>query len=240
MKEGSELVKKPTGFMINANKLAENLQRDCAGGHRHVVLIGGGRAKRAEVYPGELCRQIIVGLRDQMIQDGRLGEGMVGAVDCVDGFQVNHELYSDVRFYDDVSGKELPKEETVRARQKEMTEVYAHKIYTKVPIKERHDVTGEEPIGTKWLEVSKGQEDEFNIRARLVAQECSKGKLSTIFAAPPPLEAKKALLSLAVTEGIGYGDGWPYKLDFYRHQTRLFLCTRQKGCLREITDGRFH
>ena len=48
----------------------------------------------------------------------------------------------------------------------------------------------------------------------MVAQEFTKGKLNTIFAATPPLEAKKALLSLAVTEGIGYGDGWCYKLDF--------------------------
>ena len=59
MTEGEELVKKPTGFMTNAIKVAENLKRDCAGDHRHVVLIGGGRAKRAEVYLGELCKQII-------------------------------------------------------------------------------------------------------------------------------------------------------------------------------------
>ena len=70
-----------------------------------------------------------------MIQDGRLG---VGAVDRVDDFQINHKLYSDVQFYDDVSGKELPEEETVKARQKEMTEVYAHKIYSKVPLQESY------------------------------------------------------------------------------------------------------
>ena len=183
---------------------AENIKRDCAGDHRHVVLIGGGRAKRAEVYPGELCKQIIFGSRDQMIYDQRLGEGMIGAVDRVDDFPINHCLYTDVRFYDDISGKELPKEATIKARQKEMTEVLnVHKVYTKVPIKECHDVTGAEPIGTKWLEVNKGDEDEVNIRARLVAQEFNQGKFSTIFAATPPLEAKKALLSLEVAEGIG-------------------------------------
>ncbi len=64
------------------------------------------------------------------------------------------------------------------------------------------------------VEINKGDEDNVNIRARLVAQGYSQGKLSAIFAATPPLEAKKAILSLAVTEGIGYGDGWHYKLDF--------------------------
>ena len=47
-----------------------------------------------------------------------------------------------------------------------------------------------------------------------MAQEFSKGKLTTIFAATPPLEAKKILLSMAVTEGIGFGEGWCQKLDF--------------------------
>ena len=93
MQEGDDLVKKPTGCMTNAVKLAENLKKDCSGDHRHVVLIGGGRAKRAEVYPGELCKQIIFGLRDQMIHDGRLGNNMIGAVDRVDEFPIDHELY---------------------------------------------------------------------------------------------------------------------------------------------------
>ena len=157
------------------------------------MLIGGGRAKRAEVYPGELCKQIIFGLRDQMIHDGRLGEGMIGAVDRVDEFPIDHGLYENVKFYDELSGKELPKEATVKARQKEMTEVYAHKIYSKVPLQECYDVTGEAPVGTKWLEINKGDEENVNIRARLVAQEFNTGKLATIFAATPPLEAKKAL-----------------------------------------------
>jgi len=30
----------------------------------------------------------------------------------------------------------------------------------------------------------------------------------------PPWETKKMLLSLACTEGIGYGQGWHYKIDF--------------------------
>ena len=207
------LVKKPTGFMTNACKIAETLANECQGDHRHVVLIGGGRAKRAEVYPNELCKKIIFGLRDQMIHDGRLGEGMIGAVDRIDEVNIDNWIYDDVEFIDDVSGKPLPKEATVKARLTEMQQVYSHNLYTKRPIQECYDVTGEAPVSTKWIEINKGDEEEINIRG-LVAQEFTKGKLSAVFAATPPLEAKKALLSLAVTEGIGYGPGWHYKLDF--------------------------
>ena len=62
--QGRALVKKPTGLMTNACKIAETLANECKGDHRHVVLIGGGRAKRAEVYPNEFCKTIIFGLRD--------------------------------------------------------------------------------------------------------------------------------------------------------------------------------
>jgi len=51
-------------------------------------------------------------------------------------------------------------------------------------------------------------------RARLVAQEFAEGKLEKIFAVAPPCEAKKMLLSIAVTEGIGYGPGCQYTIDF--------------------------
>ena len=63
------------------------------------MLIGGGRSKRAEVYPNELCKEIIIGLRDQMLTDGRLGgEGMIGAVDAIDEVKLNLKDYNDVDF----------------------------------------------------------------------------------------------------------------------------------------------
>ena len=124
-------VKKPTGFMTNAIKLAERLQWDCSGDHRHVLLLGGGRARRAQAYPDELCKQITIGLRDQMIYDQRLGEGMIGAVDKVDDFRINHALYTDAEFYDDISGRPLPKELVIKAREDEIKQVRSHGVYDK-------------------------------------------------------------------------------------------------------------
>ena len=139
---------------------------------------------------------------------------MIGAVDKIDEAKIDMQNYTDATFYDDVSGKELPKQLAIRARETELEYSRFMKLWSKVPIKECYEKTGAAPIGVKWIEVNKGDDLNPNIRARLVAQEFNQGKLSTIFAATPPLEAKKALMSMAVTEGIGYGAGWSYKLDF--------------------------
>ncbi len=54
------------------------------GQHRHIALIGG-RAKAGEVFPEELCKEIVKGLNEQMKEDGRLGLGGIGAVFPVEG-----------------------------------------------------------------------------------------------------------------------------------------------------------
>ena len=80
------------------------------------------RAKGAEVYPNELCKDIIIGLHDQILADRRLGgEGVIGAVDAIDEVKLNLKDHHGVEFYDDVSGKPLPKGLTVKAREEEMT-----------------------------------------------------------------------------------------------------------------------
>ena len=119
--------------------------------HRHVLLLGGGRARRAQAHahPDEPCRQIIIGLRDQMMYDQRLGEGMIGAVDKVDDFRIDHALYTDAEFYDDISGRPLPKELVIKAREDEIKQVRSRGVYDKATFKECHDVTGGEPVGTK-------------------------------------------------------------------------------------------
>ena len=80
-------------------------------------------------------------------------------------------------------------------------------MYDKVPVAECWKNTGKAPIGTKWLDSSKGDEKAPNHRSRCVAKEIAYDKQDGLFAATPPLEAKKALFSLAVTEGIGFERG---------------------------------
>ena len=56
-----------------------------------------------------------------------------------------------------------------------------------------------------WVDINKGDDVNEECRSRLVAQELkSKSIIEDMFAATPPLEVKKMLFSLAVTEGIGF------------------------------------
>ena len=77
-------------------------------------------------------------------------------------------------------------------------------LYTKVPIKECFDETGAPPVGTKWIDINKGDDEYEEYRSRLVAKEIKTDKREDLFAATPPLKAIKILLSCAVTQGIGY------------------------------------
>ena len=75
-------------------------------------------------------------------------------------------------------------------------------------------MTGKAPVGTRWIDVNKGDQDHPDYRSRIVAQEIKRDKNQELFAGTPPLEAKKLLFSMAVSEGIGFGKGWHCKLDF--------------------------
>eukprot|EP00974_Lingulodinium_polyedra_P024395 2361558-Lingulodinium_polyedra.AAC.1 len=74
-----------------------------------------------------------------------------------------------------------------------MEEFKKHGVYEKVPVKECWDVTGARPIGIRWVDVNKGDEDRPEYRSRLVAKEIKTHRNDELFAATPPLEAKKML-----------------------------------------------
>ena len=89
-----------------------------------------------------------------------------------------------------------------------MKEFRKHGVYSKVLIKkECLEKTGRKPIVAKWVDVNKGDEIIPEYRSRLIAKEIKRDTREDWFAATPPLEALKILLSLALTEGIGYMKG---------------------------------
>ena len=70
--QGTEwLIKKPIRFMTNSQEIGKSLAIKCKGNHRHLELTGGGRTRRAEVYPDKLCKAIVKGLISQMAVDKR-------------------------------------------------------------------------------------------------------------------------------------------------------------------------
>ena len=126
--QGVGSIKKTTGFATNAQELAAALSRVCRGKHRHIQLIGG-RAKRAEIYPPKLCKAIIQGLIKQMIQDGRIVAGQIGAI-----MKDDEEDYNYQQYWDELSGEPLDTEGVKNARKEEIQEFKRHNVYKKVPI----------------------------------------------------------------------------------------------------------
>ena len=80
-----------------------------------------------------------------------------------------------------------------KARHEEMEVFAKFLVYTKVPLQDAYHFTGKSPIGTKWVDVNKGDENEPEYRSRLVAKEIKRRNDEDIFAATPPLKAKKLL-----------------------------------------------
>ena len=60
--DGELLNKKPTMCLTDCSHIAAQLRRRCQGDHLHQQLLGG-RAKAAAVYPPDLCKAIVCGLR---------------------------------------------------------------------------------------------------------------------------------------------------------------------------------
>ena len=73
-------------------------------------------------------------------------------------------------------------------------------VYVKVPEAECWKNTGKAPISTKWIDINKGDSTNPKYRSRNVAREIAKSKLDGLFAATPPLEAVKTLVSLAASQ----------------------------------------
>ena len=99
-----------------------------------------------------------------------------------------------------MSGNALDLKEVRRARKEEIEYVHKMQLYSKVPIKEAYDHTGKAPISVRWIDINKGDSDCPNYRSQLVAREINTKKRDDLFAATPPFEALKIILSL-ITSG---------------------------------------
>ena len=126
---------------------------------------------------------------EKLISDGRIGEQFVGSVSAEDQIE---------EYWDDLSGQKLDGEKVKAAREEEMQEFRKFGVYDKVPEEECWKITGKDPIGTRWVDINKGDDENSDYRSRLVAQEIKRDKREDLFAATPPLEALKILLALAV------------------------------------------
>ena len=87
------------------------------------------------------------------------------------------------------------------AREEEVGYMHQRNIWRIVPISDSWEKTGKGPVSVRWVDTNKGGLDEWEIRCRLVARDFKGGDKDRddLFAGTPPLEAKRLLLSRAVT-----------------------------------------
>ena len=85
---------------------------------------------------------------------------------------------------------------------KEMGYMRKRSIWKEVDVRECWDRTGKPPLGVRWVDANKGSEGQPEVRSTLVARD-SKTKAGRdqedLFAATPPIEAGRIILSKAAT-----------------------------------------
>jgi hypothetical protein len=216
-KEGN--AKKRTAVMTNSKHLAETLRlAQCDKSHSHVQLVGG-KAKQCEVYPEKFAQLICESIKREISDAkwrGQVAEKfeisptveklmavqakmeLVEPPHEVEGTTCLRDLYEGQEFVDDISGLPLDKGLATQARVVEIGFFRERGVYTKVLREPWMKV-----ITTKWLDVNKGDEKTPNYRARLVGREVAYEKRDDLYAATPPLESLRALLSLCASQQKG-------------------------------------
>ena len=159
-----------------------------------------------------------MGFRNQLRVDGKYQDGFVGILESFSRKQEDFDHYrlsdssgaifhvriaNEPVYRDDLTGQLLPPELVRAARSKELEYFNAKKVWVKRAIGEARRVTGRPPITVRWVDVNKGDNENPNIRSRLVARQIRQAGEDAIFAPTPPLEALRSVLSMATTDFPG-------------------------------------
>ena len=106
-------------------------------------------------------------------------------------------------FKDSGTGQHLVEELVRTGRELEFEYFEKKSVWEKVLRSEAVARIGKAPISVRWIEANKGDDDDPNIRCRLVAREIRKACEDPIFAPTPPLESLRTILLLAATDFRG-------------------------------------
>jgi hypothetical protein len=118
----------------------------------------------------------------------------------VESDEEDEEILGDMEAWDDLTGEALDPQAVKEARAEEMTFVKRLDLYDEKDVEECWRVTGAAPISTKFVDHDKGRDGKIDMRCRWVARDFKKKgdkDREDLFAAMPPLEAKKLLVKLA-------------------------------------------
>ncbi len=109
-------------------------------------------------------------------------------------------VWSVGEIYDEITGAALPPDLVRQARAEEVKFMLDWGVWERALITDCWRETGKAPIGSKWVDVNKGDAMKPLIRSRFVVKEIATYKTDDFFAATPPLESFRLLLSLAASD----------------------------------------
>ena len=201
--------------MTNSEAIRDELDKTFAGksgycsrhpGVKHVEC-RGLTARRAAIFPFQLCRAILRGMREQLRRDGVFEPGVVGLHQS--GFVADSSCGSILlsalamerpKYIDDLTGQPLPEDLVRQGRKLELDYFCEKQVWVKRPYAEARQRTGKAPISVRWVDTNKGDNECPNVRCRLVARQIRRHGEEAIFAPTPPLEALRTVLCVVATD----------------------------------------
>ena len=132
---------------------------------------------------------------------GRNGQHLVATVGADDSGDTVPEEHNDdyITAFDDVSGEELDPRAVNAARQEDIEYYCSTGVYRKVPLDECYARTGKAPIQCRWIDINNGGKSAPIYRSRLAAKHFADSNIEDLFAATPPVETLRAILSTIAT-----------------------------------------
>ena len=203
--QGTGYVRKETKWMTSSPEVAAALQAVCtnfSGGpwHRHVRLMGGNRAALAATYPPKLVAEVLRSFAKTLRREHDMHAFAAGPHN--DEPELPGGEWDDEVYIDDVKGGVLDPVLVKAGRAEEMDWIMKQKVFMEVPIETAIAEQGK-IHDMKWVETQKGSK----VRCRLVVREIKARKRehekldpATVFAAMPPVEGIKGLISHMQTE----------------------------------------
>jgi hypothetical protein len=220
---------KPTRFLSSAEEVLKLLGKRCPREHTHQRLaqsrtrdaaiyppelcramlqgIDAQRRKEGHILCNSLCRDLDRGCavyslsRETEHADRNLGDEVVPEAEFVRVQDEHESLQKHGRqmYWDAITNEELPADLTAAARAEELAFMAEWQVWDVVPVVECWKNTGKRPLQSKWVDVNKGDLKRPVVRSRFVAKEFADKRSDEFFAATPPLEALRMLLSHAAT-----------------------------------------